>query len=57
MASFEKEARDAGAKSLTITGHAIVNKGFLSEAAARRYGFRFVQMSEDTVKLVKELVP
>ena len=57
VGAMETEARAAGASRLSITGHAIVNEGFLNPAIARRYGFQFRMINDSTVELVKELTP
>jgi hypothetical protein len=55
--AFEAEARAAGASRLSITGHAVINQGFLNPAIAQRYGFAFRRINNDTIELVKELLP
>jgi hypothetical protein len=57
IAALEAEARAAGASRLSITGHAVINQGFLNPAIARRYGFAFRRINNDTIELVKELLP
>jgi hypothetical protein len=57
IAAFEAEARAAGATRLSITGHAVINQGFLSPAIAQRFGFTFRLINKDTIELVKELLP
>jgi hypothetical protein len=57
IAAFEAEARAAGASRLSITGHAVINQGFLNPAIAQRYGFVFRLINKDTIELVKELLP
>ena len=41
--SLEAEARASGASKLEIAGQAVINKGFMNPAIARRYGFTFSQ--------------
>jgi hypothetical protein len=55
--AFEAEARAAGASRLSITGHAVINQGFLNPAIAQRYGFALRRINNDTIELVKELLP
>ncbi|WNG31767.1 hypothetical protein F0U62_27920 [Cystobacter fuscus] len=57
IAAFEAEARAAGASRLSITGHAVINKGFLKPEIARRFGFELRLINKDTIELVKELRP
>jgi len=57
VGAMEAEARAAGATRLSITGHAIVNQGFLNPATAMRYGFMFRLINESTVELEKVLTP
>jgi hypothetical protein len=57
VVAFEDEARAAGASRLSITGHAVVNQGFLNPAIAQRFGFVFRSINKDTIELVKELLP
>ena len=52
--SFEAEALAAGASRLRISGHAVINKGF-TPAVAKRYGFAFEQVNDETILLTKEL--
>ncbi|RKH37821.1 hypothetical protein [Corallococcus sicarius] len=55
ISEFEAEARAAGASRLSITGHAVINQGFLSPALAERFGFQLRRINKDTIELVKEL--
>lgn len=52
---FEAEARAAGATQLTITGHAIINRGLMSEGLARRYGFTLRQINAESIELTKAI--
>lgn len=55
--SLEQEALAAGATRLSIVGHAVINRGFLSAAVAQRFGFAFRQINDWTVELTKVLKP
>ncbi|QRK14230.1 hypothetical protein JQX13_53385 [Archangium violaceum] len=57
IAAFEAEARAAGATRLSITGHAVVNQGFLKPAIAQRFGFSLRRIGDDAIELVKDLTP
>jgi RHS repeat-associated protein len=55
--SIEVEARAAGAKTLEIHGVEIVNPKILSTAkvAAEKFGFTFEQVTNNSIKLTKQL--
>ncbi len=38
-----------------ITGHAIINRGLMSEGLARRYGFTFRQINAESIELTKAI--
>jgi hypothetical protein len=55
--SFEAEALSAGASRISITGHAVINQGFLSPALAQRFGYTMRLINDETVEFFKVLIP
>ncbi|MBL8151505.1 MAG: RHS repeat-associated core domain-containing protein [Blastocatellia bacterium] len=53
--NLEDEARSAGAKELRIIGTSIVNTGFFNAKIAKRFGFTFRRINNETIELSKKL--